>query len=647
MGRAHAAGATRVGCDLGECRGGLARPLGESQAFEILTIERCQHGYREDTDLLIGGVGSCRKHRGSPGGVDGKPTHPPVAEQGAHRTPNGVGDIVQLEIEKDRSVRRHDLEDGRAVGQESLEPKLEGADPRAQQRGEATDFLEVGQVQRDRKSRFSGHRSSGQRVSVEEHAARILPGLLGGAHVVLLFAFLNPHLPLLGSVLGPLGSASVVGGAALSWTVSTIAGWLLASPTRRALPWLLSAEILLAAVWYGTHASILSFALHPSVDRRLIKAAVGLALLGLVAFYTALVHSLAGRPYGRGSRLLLALLGFASLWVSVERREAIRLPQVPLAPANAIARMPTQLLLVTLNGADLELLLPLAESGDLPFFARAFRDGTYGPVTALEPAEWFVQEAAVGTGKMPYRSGLVGASRWRRGAAEILLAPRPLGGAFLLRMGFTTMPTPPPSVTFVDIPALLAPAETFRYTRGESAHLSQALAGLRDLEEALLAGHDPAVHRLTILALAQTQVLLSERGRRAEASVGNDQAHVVALLQGVDTVLGRLWAAQPDGTVNLVVVSAAGPDRRRRWLPGALPVRDGVFLGLGPAFEPDRFVGSIDAVEVAPTVLHLAGFPSARDFDGRVRVDVLAASWRNRYPVGVLPSYDFLARRKR
>ena len=38
--------------------------------------------------------------------------------------------------------------------------------------------------------------------------------------------------------------------------------------------------------------------------------------------------------------------------------------------------MPTQLLLVTLNGADLELLLPLAESGDLPFFARAFRDGT-------------------------------------------------------------------------------------------------------------------------------------------------------------------------------------------------------------------------------------------------------------------------------
>jgi hypothetical protein len=72
-----------------------------------------------------------------------------------------------------------------------------------------------------------------------------------------------------------------------------------------------------------------------------------------------------------------------------------------------------------------------------------------------------------------------------------------------------------------------------------------------------------------------------------------------------------------------------------------------VFIGLGPAFEGDRFVRSIAAVEVAPTVLHLAGFPSARDLDGRVRLDVLATGWRNRYPVGFLPSYDFLARRNR
>ena len=217
-------------------------------------------------------------------------------------------------------------------------------------------------------------RQEGWRILV----LNLLPGLLAGVHAANQLFFLNPDLPFAPRTLLRVGSVyAAIGGliSAALLTPVTRGRWTRA---RRLLPWTLTLVLALVAITDFVLASRYTFYLPPGISRRMIKAGLWLTLVGLIFFYTALLHTLNRRPYGIKSRLGLSFLAVASIYVMVERREAFKpfVGPAPLPSAVEVGQRPT-LFVVGLGGASLDAILPLATQGRLPFFARLLEEGIY------------------------------------------------------------------------------------------------------------------------------------------------------------------------------------------------------------------------------------------------------------------------------
>jgi hypothetical protein len=138
-----------------------------------------------------------------------------------------------------------------------------------------------------------------------------------------------------------------------------------------------------------------------------------LSLAALIAFYTALLHALARRPYGRRSRWGFVLLSLLSVYVMVERREAFR-PGPPASPRPTAVEdlvRPT-LVVVGLEGATLDAVLPLASQGRLPFLASVIEGGAYGRLASITPNRRKALWTTLATGKYPYKHGLLAERRY-------------------------------------------------------------------------------------------------------------------------------------------------------------------------------------------------------------------------------------------
>ena len=262
-------------------------------------------------------------------------------------------------------------------------------------------------------------------------AAAGAPGFLLGIHIGGLLFFLNPHLPF---EAGPVARTVLLYGALGALT----SGVLLAAPAWhrprrvvRFLPWGITAALAVAALLDSIHASVYAYYLPAGINERLLKAAVWLTLATLVTFYTALLHSLHGRPYGVRSRLAFWLLALASVYLMVERREAFEPRPERARPTGYQASQRPALLVVGLDSATLDALLPMAEEGRLPFFASMLQAGAYGRVTSFEPYRPPVLWTTLATGKYPYEHGVLGARIHAAGfihpGAELRLLPMGLG----------------------------------------------------------------------------------------------------------------------------------------------------------------------------------------------------------------------------
>lgn len=262
-------------------------------------------------------------------------------------------------------------------------------------------------------------------------AAAGAPGLLTGIHLGGLLFFLNPHLSFEG---GPVARTALLYGALGAATTGALLGvpaWRRPRRALRLLPWGVSAALALAAVLDSVHASIYAYYLPGGINERLLKAAVWLTLATLVTFYTALLHTLHRRPYGVRSRLAFWLLALASVYLMVERRDAFEPRPERARPTGYEASQRPAVLVVGLDTATLDALLPMAEEGRLPFFASMLEGGSYGRVESFEPYRPPVLWTTLATGKYPYQHGVLGgrihAAGFIHGGAELRLLPVGLG----------------------------------------------------------------------------------------------------------------------------------------------------------------------------------------------------------------------------
>lgn len=272
-----------------------------------------------------------------------------------------------------------------------------------------------------------------RRAVVEIVASAFLPGALAGTQLAGLLFFLNPHLPfspttvlravvLYGSMLGLVSLALH-----LPFT------WGHHRRAVRALPWTLTAVLMLAATSAWIHASTYAYFLPSGINRRLLKLGTLLTLSTVVAFYTALVHQVKRRRYGWRSTTLMGLIALISVYVALERRDAFR-PRVrpePRATTFDDVQRPN-LLLVGIEAATLDAVLPLTEKDRLGFFSRMLQEGTSGRLTSLVPVRRSPLWTTLAVGKYPYRHGIVAEQRHAAPflRSELDLHLLPLGIAF-------------------------------------------------------------------------------------------------------------------------------------------------------------------------------------------------------------------------
>jgi hypothetical protein len=246
------------------------------------------------------------------------------------------------------------------------------------------------------------------------------PGALAGAQLAGLIFFLNPRLPF---AFAPVLRGCLIYGAllgAVSLALCLPFTWGRPRRARRALPWTFTLALALSALLDWTHASYFAYFLPSGINDRLIKTALWLTLGALIAFYTALLHSLSRRRYGPRSRWGLTLIAALSIYAMVERREAFRPRPVPTPrPAAVESGRRPRLWVIGLDAATLDAILPLAGQGRLPFLATALQNGAYGRLSTLVPTRRDAMWVTLATGKYPFKHGVTG----RRAFPAPFLAP--------------------------------------------------------------------------------------------------------------------------------------------------------------------------------------------------------------------------------
>lgn len=240
--------------------------------------------------------------------------------------------------------------------------------------------------------------------------AGILPGALGGALLASLLFQLNPDLPFRALPLLRTISFLTLVGATLSLLLHIPLARAAGLNPWRLLPWTVTIVLGAAALLHWVHASQFSFYLPPESGNRLIRTAFVLSAATLLTFYTALLHSLQKRRYGLRSRLLLCTLAAITIVVAIGRRTADDpRKRVDLRTIVSEGVEAPRLVVVGIDAASLDAILPLAEQGQLPFLADLMQQGAYGRLVSIQPIDRLPVWYSLATGQYPFKHGLVSA----------------------------------------------------------------------------------------------------------------------------------------------------------------------------------------------------------------------------------------------
>lgn len=289
------------------------------------------------------------------------------------------------------------------------------------------------------------------------YARMLTNAMLGGfalaAYLTILVLHLNPRYPLgampylAGTLLASYGlniTAAFYGLIVLRQLLSTEVlspGWI----SYRFLVWLsaVAATLGTTLMWANLRGfrNVLS---EPSV-RRMAGAAAALTLCAAICIVLVVLHRVSGRRSTKGRAAVLGVTMIASMAVPLTLRgpgigagrpARVPPPMTAVGPASSEARV----VVVALEGASLDIIVPAAAQGRLPHLARILQSGAWLHMATIKPTQPSTVWTAAATGKLPVRNGVRSAATYfpigSRDGLEML--PDYCFAHALVRFGFVT-----------------------------------------------------------------------------------------------------------------------------------------------------------------------------------------------------------------
>jgi Type I phosphodiesterase / nucleotide pyrophosphatase len=279
----------------------------------------------------------------------------------------------------------------------------------------------------------------------------LLAGALGAAYLTILVLQLNPQVPILSaSTWRWFTTLCLLYGVHLAVTFYVVIvireffmlhvlspGWA----SVRVLAWMAAVLAALASILMWLNVAGFQAALTEDAARRMTAGASATTVSAAVLLGIAVAHYSFGRRGSRVGATLFVLAAVASLLLPL----AARGPAVPPPPAVA-ALSPSgtrhdtgpRLVMLLLDGASLEYILPRVAEGRLPAFARLLDRAAVMDLATVRPTQPDPVWAAVATGMYPSKNGVRSAASYyaRNDTRAVDLLPDHCFSHVLVRLGF-------------------------------------------------------------------------------------------------------------------------------------------------------------------------------------------------------------------
>ncbi len=282
----------------------------------------------------------------------------------------------------------------------------------------------------------------------------LLAGALGAAYLTVLVLQLNPQIPILSATTWrwyvTLGMLYGLHLAVTFYVVIVIREFFALDPfspgwaSVRMLAWMGASAAAVAATLMWLNVRGFGAALTDEAAWRMTAGAVATSASAVVLLAIAVAHYSFGRRGSRVGASLFVLAACGSLALPLAARGsavpvAAAIPPVgPDAPTPAPPPDGPRVLMLLLDGASMDYILPRVAEGRLPGFARLLDRGAVIDLATTRPTQPDPVWAAVATGMYPSKNGIRSAgSYYARGddRAVDLLPDRCLSN-MLVHLGF-------------------------------------------------------------------------------------------------------------------------------------------------------------------------------------------------------------------
>jgi hypothetical protein len=282
----------------------------------------------------------------------------------------------------------------------------------------------------------------------------LLAGALGAAYLTVLVLQLNPQIPLMSATtwrwFATLAALYGLHLAVVFYVVIVVReffsldvlspGWA----SVRVLAWMAAASAAVAATLMWLNVRSFATALTDLTAWRMTAGAIATSASAAVLLGIAVAHYSFGRRGSRVGASLFAMAVIASLALPLAARGPAVPPAEPVSTGTAErwtreeAIPGPRLVMLLLDGASLDYILPRIAEGRLPAFARLLEKGALMDLATIRPTQPDPVWAAVATGMYPSKNGVRSAASHyaRNDERAVDLLPDHCFSHVLVHLGF-------------------------------------------------------------------------------------------------------------------------------------------------------------------------------------------------------------------